>query len=126
MLFKFLLFLTLPLYLLATPGYHTPWGKDVDLSIQKKSEKNTTIDSPAAFLAKKLILFHQKILSPVDGPRSHFYPCSSQYMKLAITKHGFIRGFIMGCDRLIREDSDPWVYQNIIIDGKLVKYDPPK
>ncbi len=124
--FKLLPLLFFPFYLGAVPGYHVPWGKDASLcSKQIKKETSTTIDSPAAVVAKKLILFHQKVLSPVDGPRSHFYPCSSQYMKLAISKHGFCQGFIMGCDRLIREDSDPWIYQNIVINGKLIKYDPP-
>ena len=124
MLFR-LLFLC-PLFLFATPGYNTPWGKDTDLIHQEKKASSTQKDSPAAFLAKKAILFHQKVLSPVDGPRSHFYPCSSQYMKLAINKYGFTKGFLMGCDRLMREHKDPWVYRNVVIDGKLVKYDPPR
>lgn len=114
-----------PILLLGSPGYQTPWGKDTDLVGKKKEITSTPYQSPAVLIAKKIILFHQKVLSPVDGPRSHFYPCSSQYMKLAMIKHGFIRGFFMGCDRLMREHKDPWVYRKVIIDGKFIKYDPP-
>lgn len=124
MLFK--LFLLFPITLFALPGYHTPWGKDADLAAPSKKTASPSQDSLAAIAAKQMILFHQKVLSPIDGPRSHFYPCSSQYMKLAITKHGFLQGFIMGCDRLLRENKDDWVYKNILIDKKLIKYDPPR
>ncbi len=112
--------------LIATPGYHTPWGKNSDL--QKKETSSTQYPplSLAGIVAKQVILFHQKVLSPIDGPRSHFRPCSSQYMKLAIMKHGFCKGFVMGCDRLLRENKDPWLYRNILVDGKLIKHDPPR
>lgn len=124
MLFKFFLFF--PLTLFALPGYHTPWGKDSDLKIPTPTKTQEIKDSTATKIAKKIIVFHQKVISPIDGPRSHFYPCSSQYMKLAMTKHGFFQGFIMGCDRLLRENKADWVYKNVIIDQKLIKYDPPK
>jgi putative component of membrane protein insertase Oxa1/YidC/SpoIIIJ protein YidD len=124
MLFKFFLFF--PLTLFALPGYHTPWGKDSDLKVPTQTKGQEIKDSTATKIAKKIIVFHQKVISPIDGPRSHFYPCSSQYMKLAMTKHGFLQGFIMGCDRLLRENKADWVYKNVIIDQKLIKYDPPK
>ncbi len=75
--------------------------------------------------ARQAILFHQNVISKVDGPRSHFRPSSSQYMLLAMQKHGFIKGFFLGCDRLLRENDDDWVYRTIEVNGKLVKYDPP-
>jgi putative component of membrane protein insertase Oxa1/YidC/SpoIIIJ protein YidD len=71
------------------------------------------------------IWFHQNVISPVDGPRSHFKPSSSNYMLQAIQKHGFIQGYMMGCDRLLRENSDPWIYRTAVIDGALWKIDPP-
>lgn len=113
--------------LYAAASYEEPWGQDVQ--VRYPSEDKDPIrreESLAVNVAKKIILFHQRVISPVDGPRSHFYPCSSRYMKMAMTEHGFIKGFLMGCDRLLRENKDPWVYRNIIIDHKLVKYDPPK
>jgi uncharacterized protein len=77
-------------------------------------------------VAEHIIRFHQNVLSPVDGPRSHFRPSSSSYMMLSMQKHGFIEGFLMGCDRLMRENSDDWVYRKIEENGKLIKYDPPR
>lgn len=126
MLFKkWFFFFFLPCVVYALPGYELPWGGDSDIHTPIPSAPPVK-ESPAVFLAKKVILFHQKVLSPVDGPRSHFYPCSSQYMKLAMTKHGFWQGFFMGCDRLLREGEDPWVYRKVVIGGKLIKFDPPR
>jgi putative component of membrane protein insertase Oxa1/YidC/SpoIIIJ protein YidD len=109
----------------ATPGYHLPWGKRSELQKEKEPPSSYPAPSVATLVARQVILFHQKVISPIDGPRSHFRPCSSQYMKIAMMKHGFCKGFIMGCDRLLRENKDPWLYRNVVIDGKLIKYDPP-
>ena len=100
--FKFLFLLLFPLLLSAHPGYHEPWGKDADLQPEDTKSALYPPPSTATKIARQVILFHQKVLSPIDGPRSHFKPCSSQYMKLAMMKHGFCKGFIMGCNRLLR------------------------
>lgn len=116
-----------PIQMQAMPGFYEPWGKDSELC--KKSGdtvlKDTTKASLAAKLAEQVILFHQNVISPVDGPRSHFRPTSSRYMLLAIRKYGFIKGFVKGCDRLLRENDSEWVYRTIEVDGKLYKWDPP-
>ena len=112
-------------FLFGEIGYVEPWGKDKEL-IPKKSS------IPAAPPMKNLIgkaieqviLFHQNVLSPVDGPRSHFRPSSSRYMLLAIKRHGIFKGIVMGCDRLLRENKDPWVYRTKTIDGEVYKWDP--
>lgn len=57
-----------------------------------------------------MIRFYQKQISPIDGPRSHFYPSSSQYALLAIQKHGVLKGIALGCDRLMRENKAEWIY----------------
>ena len=122
----YFLLLLIPLYAAADLQYREPWGKDSDL--HTKSYTHSPLkkkSSLAVYLATQVILFHQRIISPVDGPRSHFRPTSSRYMQLAMQKHGFMKGFIMGCDRLLRENKDPWMYRSIEIDGKLYKYDPP-
>ena len=107
------------------PGYYAPWGKDADLRYIEAAEEAKSIKpSLTVRAAEKIIHFHQNVLSPVDGPRSHYRPSSSNYMKEAMLKHGFITGFFMGCDRLMRENSDEWVYKKIEQDGKLFKYDP--
>lgn len=119
------LFLFLPILAFSLPGYHEPWGKHADLKVASEHEEVPTPKlSLAARLAEKVILFHQNILSPADGPRSHFRPTSSRYMLLAIRRHGFLAGFIMGCDRLLRENEATWCYRTIEIDGQSYKFDP--
>jgi uncharacterized protein len=124
--FKLLLFVFSPVFLHAIPGYYPPWGKDADLinSPPQLSQEVKPEHSLAVRVAEQVILFHQNVLSPVDGPRSHFRPSSSSYMMQSMQKHGFIMGFLMGCDRLMRENSDPWVYRTIETEGKIFKYDP--
>ena len=109
--------------LFAKPGFNEPWGKDSDLKIAPLTKKET-LSFPVK-VADAVIVFHQKVISPVDGPRSHFRPSSSRYMQLAMRKHGFIKGYIMGCDRLLRENKDPWVYRSIEDGGIRYNYDPP-
>lgn len=121
---RFSLLFLLPLQLIAIPGFFEPWGKDADLKYTPPQTQEAEL-SLASIAMKKIILFHQKVLSPVDGPRSHFRPSSSSYMSKAISKHGFIKGYILGCDRLLRENSDPWVYHTALIDGQVWKTDFP-
>ncbi|MCB1113650.1 MAG: membrane protein insertion efficiency factor YidD, partial [Chlamydiia bacterium] len=54
-----------------------------------------------------------------------FFPSSSQYTLEAMRKHGFYKGFLMGCDRLQRENNQDWVYRKGV-DGRGVeiKLDP--
>lgn len=100
-----------------------PWGKDADLVYFKQvAEKPTEEFSFLRRIASNMILFHQEVISPIDGPRSHFFPSSSQYTKEAIQKYGFLKGFVLGCDRLMRENDDAWVYQTCSSpDGKRLK-----
>ena len=73
----------------------------------------------------KAIRFHQEVISPADGPRSHFIPSSSQYTLESMRKYGFLQGFTMGCDRLMRENDDPWVYRKTRDSaGREMKWDP--
>ncbi len=126
MRFKFL-FCFIALFSLAHAelGYVEPWGKDASLKVPVYVEGATTAKaSLMARVAEEVILFHQNVISPVDGPRSHFRPTSSRYMLLAIRKHGFLAGFVMGCDRLLRENDDDWLYRTIEINGTIYKYDP--
>lgn len=89
-----------------------PWGKDACLAFYPKDEPSCgcrTID-PLADAGICCIRFHKTVISPADGPRSHFRPNSSQYTLDAMDKYGFFGGVIRGCDRLMRENPDPWVY----------------
>ncbi len=121
-------------YLQAIPGFHEPWGKDSELCHPTSSPapssplpSTTPLSkrlSPMVWAIEGVIRFHQDVISPVDGPRSHFRPSSSQYMLQAVQKHGFFQGFLMGCDRLLRENSDKWVYQETEYQGLIYKWDP--
>ena len=125
MVFKYIAPLLISTQLVCAPGYNVPWGKDTDL-IAKKSlwiAPKKRFD-PLSKVSEKIILFHQNVLSPVDGPRSHFRPTSSRYMLLAIGRYGFVKGTLNGFDRLLRENNDPWVYRTKEIDGITYKWDP--
>lgn len=125
MRFRFFLLFLFPLWVHAMPGYFEPWGRDADLSAQTAPEPEKKF-SLSVRVAEKVIRFRQQVLARTDGPRSHFQPTSSQYMLLSMQKYGFFEGYIRGCDRLMRENSDDWVYPKIKRDGKFVKYDPVK
>ncbi len=121
----FFVLILLPAFLLADP-----WGKDADLCCRRVSNKCCLVPEqcPTPILgaiAEVLIDFHQTIISPADGPRSHFLPSSSQYTLEAMRTYGFYSGFLMGCDRLMRENSDPWVYKTKVdpASGKTMKID---
>lgn len=120
--------LTAPVYLSAY--YEEPWGKDREIAqidpatLRSESKPEKPNLSLAGKAAQAVISFHQKFLSPTDGTRSHFRPSSSRYMQLSIQRYGFLRGYLMGCDRLLRENNEEWVYRTIKSPGGVYKYDP--
>ena len=127
MYFKFFLFFFVSL------GVHTsimadPWGKDADLARPPLTSACAASPKPRSFLVDAgmaLIRFHQEVISPADGPRSHYFPSSSQYTLEAICRYGFFKGAMMGCDRLMRENDEEWVYRKIIDpQGRYMKWDP--
>lgn len=106
-----------------------PWGKDSDLSFPSQKIYPTPIEHSDIFtrFGEAAIKFHQEVISPADGPRSHFIPSSSQYTLDAMKKYGFFRGYTMGCDRLMRENNDDWVYEKTTDPaGRSIKWDPVK
>jgi putative membrane protein insertion efficiency factor len=137
----FSLFLTLSLLTVKLNGSPfseskiVPWGVDSELvpndqkygSLYFKQEKSKR-EKPPLSLAQKscraAIRFFQIYISPIDGPRSSFYPTSSQYALEAIQKHGVLKGIGMGCDRLLRENDEKWIYDLTDRYGILRKLDP--
>ncbi len=110
--------------LIALPLYSDPWGPDADLA-KPRVEQSEPQRGPLNKLAQQMIWFHKKVISPADGPRSHFHPSSSMYALQAIKKYGVLRGIPMGCDRLMRENEDQWVYRDVRApDGRTLKWDP--
>ena len=120
---RFSLFLLIATTLSAHPSFEEPWGKDSGLK-KPPAAKEAPKHSLATRVADSIIRFHQEVISPVDGPRSSFRPTSSRYMQLAMHRYGFVKGFLMGCDRLLRENDEKWVYRTVEIDGQTYKFDP--
>jgi hypothetical protein len=104
-----------------------PWGKDADLAVPPSTTMCQGMDSPSwlACWGTKAIRFHQEVISPADGPRSNYIPSSSQYTLDAMRKYGFFKGYLLGCDRLMRENDEKWVYRRIRdANGVDMKWDP--
>ncbi len=97
-----------------------PWGKDATLTRRVIKKPPSVSFSPGLYL----ICFHQQMLSEADGPRSHFVPSSSEYMRQAILYWGAGEGFVLGCDRLLRENDDPWVYRTKKLRCGYLKWNP--
>lgn len=92
-----------------------PWGKDADLAYKPQyCNPECKQTGFGVQVAERLIRFHKEVISPADGPRSHFKPNSSQYTLDAIRKYGFLKGYILGCDRLMRENNEEWVYKKTL------------
>lgn len=117
-----LILLLIPFHAIATIE---PWGKDADLARPCKTIEEPQNPSLLQAISEKLVHFHQDVISPCDGPRSHFIPSSSQYALNAIRKYGFFTGFGMGCDRLMRENKEEWIYPKTLNGARQsMKYDP--
>ena len=106
-----------------------PWGKDADLAYACKEPEISCCQppsfSPGVAISTVLIRFHQTCITQIDGPRSHYLPSSSQYTLDAIQKYGFFKGFILGCDRLMRENDEKWIYPTTLdCQGQEIKWDP--
>lgn len=111
----------------AEGNWKGPWGKDAQLVKKKVIEEPKTKCGLIESLAVSAIWFHKKVISPADGPRSHFRPNSSQYAIDAIERYGFWHGFLLGCDRLMRENPEPWIYRTLLVENHWVtKWDPVK
>ncbi len=108
-----------------------PWGKDADLATDLMIPPSPPCcpkrcQSPLAAVGEAMIHFHQTVITQIDGPRSNYIPSSSQYTRDAMCKYGFFKGVMYGCDRLMRENDEKWVYPNILTPQGLMKYDPVK
>jgi putative component of membrane protein insertase Oxa1/YidC/SpoIIIJ protein YidD len=93
-------------------SFSEPWGIDSELAYTKseKIQDQKPKLHAGRTACKAMIRFFQVYISPIDGPRSGFYPSSSQYTLDAIQKYGVFRGISLGCDRLMRESGESWVY----------------
>jgi putative membrane protein insertion efficiency factor len=58
--------------------------------------------SEVKLLLLSLLKFYQLVISSQDKPSCMFTPTCSEYTRLAIQKHGFIAGIVMGAARILR------------------------
>jgi putative membrane protein insertion efficiency factor len=72
------------------------------------------LSNALSFVFILMVRAYQYTLSPIFGGQCRFYPSCSQYMILAIQKHGPLKGTCKGVWRVCR--CNPW--------GKS-GYDPP-
>ena len=69
--------------------------------------------------------FFRKTVSRADGRRCMMYPSCSHYSSQALKKHGFIKGWVMTSDRLLRCGRDEkHIAEQIIIDSQAYVFDP--
>ena len=88
------------LILTALPLLADPWGKDADIIRATPSSCIVGVepkcDTPVLGpFAEIMIGFHQNVISPIQGPRSHYNPSSSHYTLQAMREYGFLRGFVL-------------------------------
>ncbi|HET9488716.1 MAG TPA: membrane protein insertion efficiency factor YidD [Methylomirabilota bacterium] len=58
--------------------------------------------SAGARLAVQAITAYQRVLSPMLGSHCRFAPSCSEYARLAVLRHGAIRGTALALGRLLR------------------------
>ena len=69
--------------------------------------------------------FYQSFLSRADGHRCPMIPSCSEYAKQAFRQHGFIKGWVLACDRLLRCGRDEIHLAPVIrVKGSARAYDP--
>lgn len=125
----FVLIMSLRVFPIEGLMYHEspiePWGADWELS-RKRHATSAVVHPPTPVqnFCVSCIHFFQDHISPIDGPRSSFYPTSSQYTLEAIQKYGACKGIALGCDRLLRENREAWVYPTGHFYGIERKLDP--
>jgi uncharacterized protein len=80
--------------------------------------------STSSKVGVKMIDWYKTNISTLNFTHCSFYPTCSQYTKQSILKYGLVKGWIMGCDRLMRCSHELWIYPEVKVDGELKKYDP--
>ena len=71
------------------------------------------------------VTLYQKYISGPIGSRCPMYPSCSQYCIEAFQEHGFLMGWVMTCDRLMRCGRDEVTLSDPVwINGEKVTFDP--
>jgi uncharacterized protein len=103
------------------------WAKVVPPDNGSSKNKSMKKRSEQLFVAP--LKSYQKNVSPKQGPKCPALPSCSSFTLSAMNQYGFVRGFIMGLDRIyFRENFDMKYlkhYLPVFLPGNLAKvYDP--
>jgi putative component of membrane protein insertase Oxa1/YidC/SpoIIIJ protein YidD len=81
-------------------------------------------ESDTGPVAMALSVF-RKTISRADGRRCMMYPSCSHYSGQAFVKHGFVKGWVMTSDRLLRCGRDEKrLSEEIILNQQVYVFDP--
>jgi len=87
----------------------------------RKPEVSESDTGPVAMA----LTFFRKTISRADGHRCMMYPSCSHYSGQAFAKHGFVKGWVMSSDRLLRCGRDEKrLSEEIIINKQVYVFDP--
>lgn len=87
----------------------------------RKPEVSESDTGPVAMA----LTFFKKTISRADGRRCMMYPSCSHYSSQAFAKHGFVKGWVMSSDRLLRCGRDEKrLSEEIIINKQVHVFDP--
>jgi len=99
--------------------FNGPWKEGG--ALRQKPEKAQVSLNPLHFIVH---IFNEYV-SPIDGRRCSMYPTCSRYSIQCFERHGFLMGWIMTCDRLMRCGGDEIKRAPILyIKGQVCFYDP--
>lgn len=102
-------------------GMRPPWESRMERPAVEAEQH------PEIRAAVGLLRFFQRVVSPVDGARCNLYPSCSEFSRQAIRRYGLLAGFALTAGRLMRDNaSAPRNYRAILLDGRVVLYDPPE
>jgi len=114
---KRLQFIAILNVLIIAIAYSPAVGDDTAIGLHKPEEDT----GPVAMA----LTFFRKTISRADGRRCMMYPSCSHYSGQAFAKHGFVKGWVMSSDRLLRCGRDEKrLSEEIIINKQVYVYDP--
>ncbi|MBU8922660.1 MAG: membrane protein insertion efficiency factor YidD [Bacteroidales bacterium] len=68
---------------------------------------------------------YQRWISPVNGESNcPMHPSCSQYSKLTFIRHSPLKAYALSCERLLRCGRDYHYYPRVMVDGRMLSYDP--
>lgn len=88
------------------------------------SQNNQSQQALSIKLSTVMIDWYKENIAPIHPFQCTYYPSCSQYTKEAIEKYGLLKGWFLGCDRLMRCNHDKWVYSEVKVKNEIKKYNP--